>query len=182
MILRIIDRRHNPAPDDLVRTQENIFRKLVIDLGQPTWSFDLVLVEDDAMAQLNSQFRSKASVTDVLSFSYLLNEGSEPCDLATGSLGASADLWLDQLTEPGDEGDLKNIGEVILAPDFIAVRCEKQQWSLEVEFPMLVVHGALHLLGWDHEDEQEANSMKDLEEKFLMTCGFSHPLRSLEGH
>jgi len=182
MMLRIVERRHQPDSVDMVLTLEKVFKKLVADIGLPDWSFDLVLVEDDAMATLNSQFRSKASVTDVLSFSYLLHEGDGPCDLPQGSLGAGTDLWLDELAEPGEQNMVNHIGEVILAPDFISSRCEEQSWVAKDEFPMLVVHGALHLLGWDHQEETEGIAMQCLEEKHLRDCGLTHPMRTLEGH
>ncbi len=182
MIPRMVDRRLRPAAKDLVLTQENIFERLVGGLGKPDWAFDLVLLEDEAMATLNSRFRSRASVTDVLSFSYLMEEGPGNSDLSRGCHGAGADLWLDHLEEAGCQDHPAQVGEVILAPGFITTRCQMRNWLLEDEFPMLVVHGALHLLGWDHRDMDEAAAMRDLEEELLLKCGLSHPLRSQEGH
>ncbi len=180
MIPRLVERRHLPEVKNLVLSQMGIYEKMVADLGQPDWAFDLVFIEDDAMANLNSQFRSRASVTDVLSFSYLKQEGKGDCVLPVGLNGAPVDLWLDPLAEPGFQGQPVQVGEVVLAPGFITSRCQRQNWSVEDEFPLLVVHGALHLLGWDHQDQDEAVAMRDLEEKLLLACGLSHPLRSPE--
>lgn len=182
MRLKIIERCHQSDSSKLVLSQNNIYNQLVRDLGHSDWCLDLVLVEDDAMINLNSQFRSKPSVTDVLSFSYLLEEGEGPCDLAYGKYGAGADLWLDPFAEPDHETQLKHIGEIILAPGFIASRCQDQNWLVNAEFPMLVVHGTLHLLGWDHIQEKEKEAMQDLEEHCLQDCELIHPLRSPEGH
>ena len=181
MIPRLVERRHRPPTNDLVLEQLRVFEALVEELGQPRWTFDLVLVEDDAMANLNSKFRSRTSVTDVLSFSYLQEQGEGPCDLSTGVLGAGVDLWVDSLAESPDGDGLTEIGEVVLAPNFITSRCLDQGWSVVEEFPMLVVHGALHLLGWDHMDEKEAEAMRNLEEKFLQSNGLIHPLKSRKG-
>ncbi len=177
----LVDRRQRPGADDLVSAQMKMYERLVVDLGQPGWSFDLVLIEDEAMTNLNSQFRSRDVVTDVLSFSYLMEEGPGTCDLSRGSLGAGADLWLDDLAVPGGREDPVQVGEVVLAPGFITTRCQSESWSLQDEFPMLVVHGALHLLGWDHLLSDEAAAMRNLEAKLLAECGLSHPLRIQEG-
>ncbi len=180
MILQLVDRRARPDGDDLVVRQLTIFKKLVAGLGRPHWAFDLVLIDDESMTQLNDQYRGKDGVTDVLSFSYLLNEGTGPCHLSGGVDGACHDLWLDPLASPGTGEEQQQIGEIIVAPFFVAERCSQRQWSLENEFPLLVVHGALHLLGWDHETEEEAQQMKDLEENYLKSCSLPHPLRPEE--
>ncbi len=52
---------------------------------------------------------------------------------------------------------------------------------MEQEFPLLVIHGALHLLGWEHEDELETEMMRNMEEERLTVCGLPHPLRKNEG-
>jgi len=180
MILKLIDRRLRPDSLDSVTSRLEVLASLVAEIGQPFWSFDLVLVEDDAMTDLNGQFRGKDGVTDVLSFSYLLEDGPGECDLGAGLCGARHDLWIDPLATTESSSEETQIGEVILAPSFVESRCRQRQWSVENEFPLLVVHGALHLLGWDHQDEEETRSMRDLEAKFLARCDFSHPLQNEE--
>ncbi len=129
----------------------------VAPLGRPEWAFDL---------------------TDVLSFSGLEEVGAGPPDLAAGQAGAGTDLWLDPLhaDDPVGMGEISGVGEIILAPDFIARRCAAQGWPLEKEIPMLVVHGCLHLLGWDHEEEERGRAMRRLESERLAACGLEHPL------
>ncbi|PIE76706.1 rRNA maturation RNase YbeY [bacterium DOLJORAL78_65_58] len=117
-------------------------------------------------------------LTDVLSFSGLEEVGAGPPDLAAGQAGAGTDLWLDPLhaDDPVGMGEISGVGEIILAPDFIARRCAAQGWPLEKEIPMLVVHGCLHLLGWDHEEEERGRAMRRLESERLAACGLEHPL------
>lgn len=144
----------------------------VAPLGRPDWSFDLVLVGDTMMQDLNARFRGKDAVTDVLSFSALEDVGTGDPDLAAGVAGAWGDLWLDplQVADPG------GVGEIILAPDFIVRRCQDRGWPLEKEIPMLVIHGCLHLLGWDHMEPEQGCAMRRLEAERLAACGLEHPL------
>lgn len=146
----------------------------VASLGHREWTFDLVLVGDAVMQDLNGRFRGQDRVTDVLSFSDLsggtAEEGRAP-DLAAGEAGAWCDLWRD-----GPGFAEAPVGEVILAPDFIVARCRANGWPLETEIPMLVVHGCLHLLGWDHMEEEQARAMRRLETRCLAACGLAHPL------
>lgn len=147
------------------------WNELVKELGHPDWRADLVLVDDDAMARLNEAYRGKAAVTDVLSFSYLLEIGQGDPALAQGRSGAAQDLWLDPFETTGD-----SIGEILLAPDFVTRRCRERGWPIEHELPLLVVHGCLHLLGWDHEEAQQGARMRAVETRLLEAAGVPHPL------
>ncbi len=181
MIPQLVDRRSGVRVQDLVVELQGVYERLVEPLGLEDWVFDLVLVADEAMEGLNGQFRGKDGRTDVLSFSYLLDEAPGQCSLAQGMGSAAKDLWVDRLAQPDSSGPGALIGEVILAPDFVTQRCKEKGWPPENEFPLLVVHGALHLLGWDHKGDLETEMMRKLEEDRLSVCGLSHPLRTEEG-
>ena len=180
MILRLLDRRLGPDPKDFVTSGLKVLMELVTDIGLPNWVFDLVLVEDKTMANLNGQFRDKDDVTDVLSFSYLLENGLGKCDLEAGNFGAKTDLWVDPLAKSLIGNGKIEIGEVVLAPSFIKSRCLEKGWSVESQIPLLVVHGSLHLMGWDHQNKEEARAMKELEKTYLTGCGLPHPLQNEE--
>ena len=150
---------------------------LVASLGLSDWLVDLVLADDSAMAELNRSFRDVPEVTDVLSFSYLLRAGGSKPDLAEGDGEARCDLWLDPLeSNQPDLAALRMVGEVILAPEFVTTRCRDRGWLLDQEIPLLVVHGCLHLLGWEHDQEQECQAMQTLESRLLAGVGLPHPL------
>jgi len=177
MKVLLIDRRVEKPEDDLVIRQLSLFQKLVLKTGRPGWVFNLVLVDDKTMTQLNDQFREKDAVTDVLSFSYLLEDGpADACDLAGGDACAAHDLWLDPIAMETGQDETAVMGEIILAPSFVTVRCQQRNWPVESEFPLLVVHGALHLLGWDHCQEEEKRAMQNLEKSILAELDLSHPL------
>lgn len=153
-------------------------------LGDANWCFELALVSNQQMRELNGRFRGRHRVTDVLSFGgqlfsedQLSSRGLEDdrggCpDLSQGVAGAYADLWLDT-TVPQEP---PTVGEVVLAPDFILDRCREKRWPLAEEIPMLVVHGCLHLLGWDHKEKEQGRAMQELEKLRLEACGLPHPL------
>jgi len=123
MILRLVDRRSGKKsglePWDLSAPWPDL-RTLVEGLGKEDWHVDLVLVDDRAMAELNGDFRGKPDVTDVLSFSYLEDEGPGQPDLAAYGAGARHDLWW--ADPPSAGGAPEAVGEVILAPRFVADR------------------------------------------------------------
>jgi probable rRNA maturation factor len=180
MILRLVDRCPVVDFPGFGPEQLSLYERLVSGLGRPEWSFDLVLVDDSSMAGLNEQFRGKSGVTDVLSFSNLVEEGGGKSDLSRGQGSAFTDLWKEEFSQSESGENDFSVGEVILAPGFVAERCQKNQWSLEEEYALLVLHGCLHLLGWDHRDQVETEAMQIVEEKLLAACGLPHPLRNEE--
>lgn len=136
---------------------------------------DVVLLADNAMAELNEEFRAKKDVTDILSFSYLVASGEGLADCEAGKNYAPHDLWL--AAEPALDGETTSVGELVLAPDFIRARCQASQWPWAAEIPMLIVHGCLHLMGWDHQEPAALAAMQNIEVEILATVGLSHPLR-----
>ena len=181
MILRFVERRSDP--DAVMESwlpsggRHELLTALAGPLGRPDWTVDVVLIDDESMAALNAEFRQAAGVTDVLSFSYLQKTGPGDPDLPKGRGHAYENLWLDTL-EPDRENEAgQAVGEVILAAGFVADRCRDRGWALEHEIPLLVVHGMLHLLGWQHDSEVEFETMKTVEEGILSGAGLPHPLR-----
>lgn len=102
--------------------------------------FLVAFVSDRKMKELNRFFRGKSKTTDVLSFPF------EP----------------DQF-EPGDE----NLGEIVISVEQAARQAEENGLKLEIEIKQLILHGVLHLCGYDHEtDAGEMNRRElDLREK-----------------
>ncbi len=180
MNLRLVNRCSTGNAADLFGGQLPLFSRLVEGLGRPEWFFDLVLVDDSVMADLNSKFRGKEGVTDVLSFANLLTEGDRPCDLPGREGHAFSDLWVDDFSRLPSGDQTIQIGEVILAPVFVVDRCLENQWSVPDELALLVVHGVLHLLGWDHQTPAETRKMQELEGIILAACALPHPLRKEE--
>lgn len=180
MKLGLVDRRLQPVPVGVAALVApwDLLGKLVADLGPVDWRVDLVLIDDADMAGLNLAYRAADGPTDVLSFSYLEETaaaGQSPV-VGAGVRGGRRDLWPDgnAAAPDGDEGPLA--GEVVLAPGFIVRRCVERGWAPDHEMALLVVHGCLHILGWDHDDDDERQSMRDLETAVLRSGGLPHPL------
>lgn len=176
MNLGLVDRRAAripPAVEALCAPWATL-AALAAGLGPQDWRVEVVLVDDEAMAGLNLAYRGVEGPTDVLSFSYLAVEGEGEPGAVAGARGARLDLWAD---EDGDgAGAVPLAGEVVLAPGFITRRCAGRGWAPDHEMALLVVHGCLHILGWEHEDEADRRAMQAVEAEALRGCGLPHPL------
>jgi probable rRNA maturation factor len=116
-----------------------------------------VRLSDDAEVHaLNNQYRGKDKPTNVLSFPML-----EPADL-------------DMLANT-DDGEVL-LGDIILAAETCAAEAAAKGWSTIGYAQHLIVHGLLHLLGYDHElGETEASEMEALESRACRALGLPDP-------
>lgn len=114
--------------------------KSVLDLG--TREFNVCFVSDDDISRMNAVYRGKATPTDVLSFPW---EGE-------GESGPE---------EPAG-GEFRNfLGDVVISAATAEQNATAEGHSTEEEIRMLILHGVLHLLGYDHETDH--GEMKSLE-------------------
>lgn len=112
------------------------------------------LTDNDEIRELNHEYRGKDAPTNVLSF---------PCD------------W-DLPEEP------RLLGDIVIAVEVVNREAREQNKKMEAHWAHIVVHGLLHLLGYDHLDEVEAETMETLEKRILAKLGFPDPyLLSCEG-
>lgn len=111
----------------------------------------LSFVDDVRMAQLNEEFRGKDGPTDVLSFE---------CD----GLDDGFDPFIDRLEEGPEVFEL---GDIVIAPDVARRQSELYGHSFEAEVSLLLVHGLLHLLGYDHIEDDDAETMEARERELL---------------
>jgi probable rRNA maturation factor len=118
----------------------------------------LLFVDEDAMSALHEQFLGKSGPTDVLSF---------PIEDDPAPTGRSPDLGGSGPGTSPEEGSLMLLGDVVICPAVAARNAEEHGVSLDDEVALLVVHGLLHLLGMDHEEEAEAQRMEGLEQELL---------------
>ena len=103
--------------------------------------------------RLNSRFRGKDQPTNVLSF-------------------PAASIPLPPSSDP------RPLGDLVICPQVLRAEAREQQKSLRAHWAHLVVHGALHLIGYDHEREAQASRMERREIRVLRTLGFANPYRS----
>jgi probable rRNA maturation factor len=102
---------------------------------------------------LNRHYRGKDHATNVLSF---------PADMAEGvKLPKGVTMPL--------------LGDLVLCAPVVAREAREQKKPLAAHYAHLTVHGALHLLGWNHEDDTEAECMERLEREILAELGVEDP-------
>jgi probable rRNA maturation factor len=79
---------------------------------------------------------------------------------------------------PLDDPIIRPLGDLVICPDVLRAEAREQHKSLRAHWAHLVVHGALHLVGYDHEDPADANRMERREVSVLRRLGFPNPYRS----
>lgn len=99
----------------------------------------MVIVTDDAIHQLNRQWRGKDKPTDVLSWPQ--SEADEPLSAY--------------------------LGDVVISRDTAERQATARGWALEDELALLLVHGILHLLGHEDDTEEGSEQMKVIEREIL---------------
>ncbi|MFV9671973.1 MAG: rRNA maturation RNase YbeY [Acidimicrobiia bacterium] len=116
----------------------------------------LILIDEIQMAELNKAHMGKSGPTDVLSF---------PIEASTPGVPP--------MRSPG--GPPIELGDVFIAPTIVRVNAEQHGAAFDDELSLMVVHGLLHLLGWDHEIEDEATRMEARESELLSLVGRVRP-------
>lgn len=116
----------------------------------PECDVALLFTDDESMAEINAEWRGKDKPTNVLSF-------PTPDDM------------------PVPEGEPRPLGDIVLAHGVITREAAEQGKSLRDHTAHLIVHGTLHLLGYDHESDDEAEEMEALETRILKDLGISDP-------
>ena len=114
------------------------------------------LTSDDEVHTLNRQYRGKDKPTNVLSFPMI-----------------QPDL-LDTVTQNSDDGEVL-LGDIVLAHGVCVAEAAERGISVEDHATHLVVHGVLHLLGYDHIDDDEADGMEQIERDALNALGLHDP-------
>jgi probable rRNA maturation factor len=121
-----------------------------------TVEISLRLTSDDEVHTLNQQYRHKDKPTNVLSFPMV-----------------QADL-LETVTQNSDDGEVL-LGDIVLAHGVCAIEAAERNIAIETHATHLIVHGVLHLLGYDHITDHEAEAMEAIETDALASLGIADP-------
>ena len=105
------------------------------------------IVDNKESQQLNNQYRGKDKPTNVLSFPFEVPEGIE----------------------------LDLIGDLVICAAIVEQEAKEQNKQLTAHWAHMVIHGCLHLLGYDHINDDEALEMESLEIDILAQLGFNNP-------
>lgn len=150
MIVVFGDEQDEPViEDEMVRLAEVVMIAEGLDAGT---GVSITLVDEDTIALLNRKHMGKAGPTDVLSF---------PIEDAAPGVPPRRTV----------DGPPVEIGDVVIAPSVVRSNAKRDAVVFEDELALMVVHGMLHLLGWDHVAEAEAVAMERREEELLNLVG-----------
>lgn len=127
----------------------------------------LLFVDEEAIASLNERFLGKSGPTDVLSFPIEdeIDRGGRSPD-GGGAGPASQEIGGDRLLL---------LGDVVICPAVVARNALDHQVSFADELALIVVHGILHLLGMDHDVDEDARKMEQREQHLLDRFHRSRP-------
>lgn len=129
------------------------------ELGQPGCALSIVFVGARKMRSLNSRYRGKAYTTDVLSFTYQNHTSRADGGRAAGRGRTRATETACRMEE------VPYLGDIVISPQIACVHAERYGVLPEKEIRRLLVHGILHLLGYDHEADHR--EMMHLQERLL---------------
>lgn len=116
----------------------------------PETEMTIRIVDEEESQTLNREYRGKDYPTNVLSFPFEVPEGIE----------------------------LPLLGDLVICCQVMEREAKEQQISLASHWAHLAVHGTLHLLGYDHIEEAEAEEMEGLETQIMQKLGFEDPYLS----
>ncbi len=135
--------------------------------GRGTFEVSLVLGDDDFVRALNCTYRGRDTATNVLAFrNFTAGEAVNPASSRRRSAAMTRDADLPVL-----------LGDVVIAYETAVAEASAEGKSIEAHLCHLVVHGVLHLLGYDHEDETDALRMERIEAAVLGRFGLPDPYR-----
>lgn len=104
-----------------------------------------LITTNDVIQNINSEYRGKDTPTDVFSFAYNETENIGPFDI---------------------------LGDIIISAEKVTEQAKEYGHSTEREFYYVLCHGMLHLLGYDHIDDEDKKVMREKEEELLKEIGY----------
>ena len=114
----------------------------------------LLITDDRDIRKLNAKYRKIDRPTDVLSF--------------TNAMEHESDV---PFVQPPD--GIRHLGEIIISFDQVQEQARQDNKTIEKVFVMLIVHGLLHLMGYDHEADEQAEVMEAKEAKIIEASNYS---------
>lgn len=133
---------------------EQWLKALQSELTAPAgYELSLRLTDDAEIQQLNAQYRHQDKATDVLSFAALELDFPQ-----SEELQAVCPLYL---------------GDIAISLETANRQAQERTHSLQYELAWLAAHGLLHLLGWDHPDDESLEQMLDKQDQLLQLAGIT---------
>ncbi|XKM13082.1 rRNA maturation RNase YbeY [Orbaceae bacterium ac157xtp] len=127
--------------------QINAWLAIILPPFMPQAEITIRIVDENESQELNLRYRHKDKPTNVLSFPF-----EAPIDMETPLLG-----------------------DLIICKQVVEKEAQEQHKSLSSHWAHMIVHGCLHLLGYDHIEDEEAEEMEALEIEIMAELGFTNP-------
>ncbi|MDH3306075.1 MAG: rRNA maturation RNase YbeY [Acidimicrobiia bacterium] len=144
------DEQDDPLDTETLRSLAELV--LVEEGFAPDTEMTLFFVSDEVIADYNSRFMQRVGPTDVLAFPLEhLQPGVVP--------------------ERVRNGPPVILGDVFIAPSYVSAQAGTNGISFDDEIALMVVHGILHLLGYDHGGDEVAEQMEERERRLLQLVG-----------
>ncbi|SEF50129.1 rRNA maturation RNase YbeY [Paenibacillus sp. UNC499MF] len=132
----------------------------------------LTFVDDETIHELNRTYRNIDRPTDVLSFA-MLEQGEDEPAILYGEEEPDEDTAGDDAGADEEEGFEEPLGDIVISVPRAAAQAEEYGHSVERELGFLFVHGFLHLIGYDHDNEEAEREMFAKQEKILQKAGLT---------
>ena len=149
----LTDEKYNMFVDELYEDNyiENYIKKVLeleeVESDKPLY-LSLLLTNNQNIQVINRDFRDKNTPTDVISFAY-------------------------HETEDFNIGPYDTLGDIIISLERVEEQATEYNHSFKREFYYVLTHGILHILGYDHIEEEDKKIMREREEAILSTFGYT---------
>lgn len=130
-------------------TVKEIVQFLLRELGYQDFDIGIWFTTDNIIARFNKTYRGKSGPTDILSFPYHKNL----------KVGQEIDVV---------DADDQNLGDLLISPEYVRQSVKWQEIKEQQRLPILLVHGICHLIGYDHETDQDYEAMHEKESILLV--------------
>jgi probable rRNA maturation factor len=150
----LVENRQNKVEldKDIISLFEKVVDTAMTDEHFPyDYEVSIILVDNEVIRALNSEYRDMDCPTDVLSFAMM--EGEEYVDM-------------------NEDGEVL-LGDIVISIEKAVEQAEEYGHPLKREIAFLTIHGVLHLLGYDHESDDERLRMRAREEDVLCRLGLA---------
>jgi probable rRNA maturation factor len=138
--------------NEIKKISDFLFKKLE---KEESSELNVVFIGSEEIKEVNNKYRNLDKETDVLSFSYMDDK--------------KIFGFIDDAESFRDEFGFFTVGEILICPSAAQenIKIYNKGWTLEKEIIFLIIHGLLHIYGYDHEAEDEKKQMEQRQEEML---------------
>ncbi len=149
-VQRAVPKNEMPTAAQLKQWAQEVLKRKTPDI-----EMTIRVVDTQEMTELNTHYRHKAGPTNVLSFPY---------DMSTDLI----------------EDEFPLLGDIVICAAVVHQEAQEQNKPTTAHWAHMVIHGTLHLLGYDHEIPADADKMESIEITILKELGFPNPYQQGE--